>query len=77
MFNIYLKIAWRNIVGMALGSWLVAKLFRVMIRYNLTGLDASIYALVAAMTLGATLLAISWEIRRAARANPVDSLRSE
>ena len=33
--------------------------------------------LTAVMTLGATLLAISWEISRAARANPVDSLRYE
>ena len=66
-----------NIVGMALGSWLVAKLFRMMIRYNLVSLDASIYLLTAALTLGATLLAISWEIQRAARANPVDSLRYE
>ena len=59
------------------GEWAVAQLFRVMIRYNLAGLDASIYVLTAVLTLGATLLAISWEIGRAARANPADSLRYE
>jgi putative ABC transport system permease protein len=66
-----------NVVGMLLGTWIVRKLFGMMIRYNLAGFDASIYVLTAALTLGATLLAISWEINRAARANPVESLRYE
>jgi hypothetical protein len=48
-----------------------------MISYNRITLDAGICLLTAFMTIGATLLAISREIVRAARANPVDSLRYE
>jgi putative ABC transport system permease protein len=72
-----LLVAAANVAGMLLGTWIVEQMFRMMISYNRVGLDAGIYTLTAAMTLGATLLAISWEIVRAARANPVDSLRYE
>jgi len=66
-----------NVVGMLLGTWIIERLFAMMISYNRTSPDAGLFLITAAMTLGATLLAISWEIGRAARANPVDSLRHE
>ena len=66
-----------NAAGLLLGSWIVGQMFRMMISSNRVSPDAGLYLLTAFMTLGATLLAISWEIRRAARANPVDSLRYE
>jgi len=72
-----LLVTLANLAGILLGTWIVERMFRMMISYNRVDLDAGIYVLTAAMTLGATLLAISWEIRRAARANPVDSLRYE
>jgi len=72
-----LLVTLANLVGILLSTWTVERMFRMMISYNRVNLDAGIYALTVAMTLGATLLAISWEINRAARANPVDSLRYE
>jgi putative ABC transport system permease protein len=70
-------VALANILGILLGSWIVQRLFAMMISYNRISTDAGVFLLTAAMTLGATMLAISWEIGRAARANPVDSLRYE
>ncbi len=72
-----LLVALANIIGMLLGTWIVQRLFAMMISYNRIGPDAGVFLMTAAMTLGAMLLAISWEIARAARANPVDSLRYE
>jgi putative ABC transport system permease protein len=72
-----LLVTLANLAGLLLGTWIVEQMFRMMISYNRVSPDAGVYLLTAAMTLGATLLAISWEIRRAARANPVDSLRYE
>ncbi len=72
-----LLVALANIIGMLLGTWIIERMFRMMISSNRVGPDAGVFLVTAAMTLGATLLAISWEIARAARANPVDSLRHE
>ncbi len=72
-----LLVTLANLAGILLGTWIVERMFRMMISYNRVNTDAGIYLLTVAMTLGATLLAISWEINRAARANPVDSLRYE
>jgi putative ABC transport system permease protein len=72
-----LLVTLANLAGILLGAWIVERMFRMMISYNRVDLDAGIYVLTVVMTLGATLLAISWEIGRAARANPVDSLRYE
>jgi ABC-type antimicrobial peptide transport system permease subunit len=66
-----------NVVGMLLGTWIIERLFAMMISYNRTSPDAGLFLITVAMTLGATLLAISWEIGRASRQNPVESLRHE
>ena len=66
-----------NILAIPFSAWVTQRLMRMQISFSLVRLDAGMCALTIVMTLAATILAISWQIWRAARANPAESLHYE
>jgi len=66
-----------NLLAIPVSAWVTQRLMRIQISFSLVRLDFGMCALTIVMTLAATILAISWQIWRAARANPAESLHYE
>jgi len=66
-----------NVVGMGLSTWVIQRLFQMMIRYNRASLDVGMFVLTTVLTLTAAIAAMTSQILRAARANPVETLHYE
>lgn len=74
-----LALAWRHVVmGLAIGvpvAWWLSRGFTSLL-FHVTPADASVYAVVAAVTTAAGLLAAWLPARRASKIDPIVSLRS-